>query len=91
MISFLRELDGHAEMLSTWQPGVVLAMTDPVIQSAFVILVSCCSVNVGGTIDSESYSGLDPKARLPETFCVWVFLGHTLYKTVMVLTRIHLY
>ena len=55
-------MDGHAEMLSTWQPGVVLAMTDPVIQSAFVILVSCCSVNVGGTIDSESYSGLDPKA-----------------------------
>ena len=55
-------MDGHAEMWSTWQPGVVLAMTDPVIQSAFVNSVSCCSVNVGGTIDSESYSGLDPKA-----------------------------
>ena len=26
-------LDGHADMFSTWQPGVVLAMTDLVIQS----------------------------------------------------------
>ena len=51
----------------------------------FAISVSCCSVNVGGTIDSESYSGLDPKASLPETFCAWVPSGHTLFKTVMVM------
>ena len=41
-------LAGHAEMLSIWQSGAVLAMTE------LGIFVSCRSVNFGGTIHSES-------------------------------------